>query len=213
MTEKNVSTSSPADQVTDRKSATSPEQLPGSWIGRIFERLEVIYGSKLADLWRSGNQQAVKAAWAEGLAGFTAQEIQRGLEKCLDHKFPPVLPEFRAFCRSAPNAEAAYHEACEQLPKRAERRDTWSHPAIYWAAQKIGLFDLRNSTWGNIQKRWGAVFGDEIAKGAWLPVPEFRVALPALGKTRTGKGEAKKRIEGLRAALRPSGAAQAVDRQ
>lgn len=38
--------------------------------------------------------------WEQGLAGINAQQIARGLSRCVEGKleWPPTLPEFRAMC-------------------------------------------------------------------------------------------------------------------
>lgn len=87
--------------------------LPDSWVERIFDRMQGLYGSLWLDRWRSGEtieQNGVrfdrglllaKATWGEELAGFADQpeRISRALEGCRHCRFPPTLPEFLDLCR------------------------------------------------------------------------------------------------------------------
>jgi hypothetical protein len=61
-------------------------------------RFEVSYGPALTE---TGELQPVAATWAKALAGFTGDDLARGLHGCLDRNdgWPPSLPEFRALCR------------------------------------------------------------------------------------------------------------------
>lgn len=165
-----------------------------AWIERIFGKLSGIYGSKFADLWRGCDIERVKRTWAEALAGYSPDEIRRGIDACMTRVFPPTLPEFLMLCRPPIDYEAAYYEAVEQLQKRDAGADRWSHPAIYWAATRIGSFDLRNSTWGGIKARWISALQAEMANGEWPAVPPHRKALPAHGDVSVPKEEARRRI-------------------
>lgn len=114
--------------------STSHQSAPEGWVERIFQRLAAMYGRKFADAWNGVPQASVKAVWQEGLAGYSPDEIRRGLAECMKRDWPPTLPEFLKMCRPAMDYEAAYVEACEQINKRKHGNDKWSHPAIFWAA-------------------------------------------------------------------------------
>jgi len=89
------------------------EALPDSWVDRIFDRMQGMYGSLWVDRWRSGEtvERAgrsfdrgllnAKATWAQGLGGFSGQpeRIHRALESCRSKSLPPTLPEFIELCR------------------------------------------------------------------------------------------------------------------
>lgn len=93
--------------------------------------------------------------------------------------WPPTLPEFCALCRPRIEPETAFVEAVQQLGKRDLNEDTWSHPAIYWAAAAIGEFDLRSASYPTIKARWTDALERELAKGAWPEIPKRPLALPA----------------------------------
>lgn len=163
-------------------SQANPSALPESWVERLFLRFSAMYGSKFADLWRGCDLTSVKGLWAEELAGYSADEIKRGIDCCKTRDWPPTLPEFLKLCRPPVDFERAFVEAVKQISLRDSGRDEWSHPAIYWAAVEIGAFDLRNSSWSGIGKRWTAALSAQLAKQSWPPVPQRMAALPAPGE-------------------------------
>jgi len=94
--------------------ATPPmAPLPDSWVERIFDRMQGMYGSLWVDRWRSGETVErngrqfdrgllnAKATWAQELGGFSGQHerIARALESCRHRNMPPTLPEFLDLCR------------------------------------------------------------------------------------------------------------------
>ena len=188
-------------------SSTSPQpcshRLPDAWVERLFARLSALYGARLADLWRGADLEEVKDVWAVELADLSGEEIARGLAACRDRKFPPTLPEFRELCRPPIDFEAAFREACEQTRLREMGLDRWSSPAIYWAAARIGNWDLRDSSYQAIAKRWQAELAvalEEQRAGRLPEIPPARPTLPAPGKT-TPTAQAKAWIAACRAIL------------
>ena len=193
MTAQKPSQSSPAEADPAGKPSTSPP-IPLAGVERLFEKLSSFYGSKFGDMWRGCDLEAVKKTWAEALAGATVGEVKRGLSACLSRTFPPTLPEFLMLCRPPVDYETAFLEACEQLRRRESGSDEWSHPAIYWAAAKIGSFDMRNSSWGAIKARWTVALKAEMDKREWPEVPPRLEALPAPGEASITQEEAQRRI-------------------
>ena len=170
--------------------------LSEDWIERIFQRLENFYMAKWTDSFGGIPRERVKQAWAEELAGYTGNEIKNGLEACRGHKWPPTLPEFLMLCRKPSDIKADWLEACEQMPirLRGEGTDKWTRAEVYWAAVKIGAFDLHSNSWDQVKARWQAAL--ENAKSD--PIPEYRAALPAPGEQIVTKDEAVKRAAELK---------------
>jgi hypothetical protein len=141
------------------------------------------YGKRYTDLWAVTKPDAWKAYWSEQLAGFTAAEIKRGMDALDGREWPPTLPEFKRLCRPPIDPQAAYYEALEgvQARERGERGE-WSHPAIFWAAVKVGAHDLKGGGYGQIQKRWESALQAVQAAGGYAPIPDPALALPAPGK-------------------------------
>lgn len=176
-------------------SETSPA-LPSAWVERLFTRLATMYGNKFLDMWKGLDLQAVKQAWAEDLAGYSADELKRGLEWCKAQAWPPTLPEFMTACRPVLDAKSEWAEACDQMRIRLEGKgaDTWSRPQVYWAAVAIGWYDLNSTAWEQIRSRWTKALADAKAD----PIPEYRAALPAPGKQTLGREEAEKVLANLK---------------
>jgi len=172
-----------------------------SHIEWLFDELTARYGSKFVAQWDGTNVSPlrVKHIWADGLKGLTVNEIRAGLAAC--GKFPPTLPEFRDLCRSPVTAEAAFHEAVEQISKRHNGTDVWSSPGVYWTAMAFGEFDLKNFTWSAARGRWVHLF--EKFKTKTDPVPKKLVELPAPGKAITDRETARKNLSNILQILAP----------
>lgn len=187
---------------------SSSTPLRADWIDRIFEVLHRRYGAKFVDLWRDLDPADLKLAWAEDLAGYTGEEIKRGLDGCRTRVFPPTLPEFLLLCRPLADARADWVEACEQMPirLRGKGEDRWSRPEVYWAAVAVGNHDLQTLPWEQVRARWERALA--VAKGD--AVPEYRAALPAPGKQTVPREEAVRRIGELAQRINRHFAAEVV---
>lgn len=155
------------------------EPLPERWVERIFERLVALYGSGFTERWSEVDPAQMRAMWAHELGGYTADELQAGLAACKERPWAPTLPEFLMLCRPSIEPEAAFAEATLQLVKREHNEDTWSHPAIYYAAVQVGEHDMRSSNFGQLKARWTAALKHQLARGEWPPIPKRPLALPA----------------------------------
>jgi hypothetical protein len=126
----------------------------------------------------------MQQVWAESLRGYTPDEIIRGLSACARQQYAPTIPEFLLLCRPNLDAEAAFREARLQLSLRDQDRDTWSHPAVYWAALDCGSYDVLHSSWPQIKTRWTAALQKNLANLSCPPVPQRLRELPAPRMTR-----------------------------
>lgn len=171
---------------------TRSTQLPSAWVDRIFDRMQTFYGAKFAEQWRGLDPDRLKLAWAEELAGLSGDELKRGLEACKSRQWPPTLPEFITLCRPTIDPRVLWMEAVEQMRIRlhGDGKDVWSSPRVYWAAVKIGNFDLQQLTWEQVKSRWMQLLDE--AKDE--PIPEYKAALPAPGQTTTSREEASQRL-------------------
>lgn len=178
----------------------------------VMEHLWKVLDVRYPGIWRSWfrsdkeSLQRWKVEWAKAFAehGITLAMIKRGLDNmvALHEKMPPSLPRFIELCQMERGVDVDPYEAfCEaqtQIYLRHEGRDRWSHPAIYWAAVRIGEFDLRNSTWDQIEKRWTAVLRQELQRDEIKPVPPALDALPAPGSHYPTREEVMKHLERIR---------------
>ena len=168
--------------------------LPDAWVDRLFSVLVSFYGARFADMWRGSDLNQVRAVWASELGGYSGEEIARGIAGCRARHWPPTLPEFLELCRPPLDPQSAYLEAVEQLVRRRDGHDRWSHPAIFWTAAHIGTHEISVSNWGGMKERWTNAFRKEFAKGVWPEIPARREALPPPGKISVSPEEQKKRL-------------------
>jgi hypothetical protein len=128
-------------------------------------------GSKLGALYGAVSPALVQAEWAQGLAGFSSDEVERGLLACQHRLFAPTLGEFLHLCRPSLDGEIAWHEAAEGLSARSRGElGAWSHPAVYRAACVL-RDGLRQGNYRANKNRWEHILRTEFAKGFVAPVP------------------------------------------
>lgn len=185
------------------------EPLPSNWVDEIFKRFHGRFGNRffaeysLGKIGADGQDEGhvnAKRVWGEELAGFTPEEIKRGLSAQYDYL--PDCDKFKLACRPTIDLEQAFCEAVQQMQKRKDNKDSWTNPVIYWAAVELGN-DLNNYPYQSIKARWKSAFDkakEKISKGD-LPnsVPQRLVAIPAPGKSTVSKEEAEKRFAEVRA--------------
>lgn len=136
-------------------STPSPQKprLPKSWVSALFAKLQGRYGH----LWTSSYPpgpvlEAALYEWGVGLAGYSPEEIKRGLDQYRG-EYPPTLEVFRQVCRPAsrrvhayypglpaPHSDPAY--AREQINRLRESRNTGKKYRRRLLARAI-YFDLR----------------------------------------------------------------------
>jgi len=182
------------DQSTDWPSDAVPQR----WVDDLFARMSGMYGSKFADLWRGVDLSVVRKMWGQELAKLTKDELKFGVHALMGRPFPPTLPEFVSLCKPPLNYDAALYEATQQLRLRAEGKDQWSNPAFYWAAIKIGEFDMLNTGHAVLIKRFSVAL-DDVLRGDVAPVPPRAVALPAPGRGRAAPEAVRQAVEKVKA--------------
>ncbi|WP_293005847.1 hypothetical protein [Nitrosomonas sp.] len=185
--------------------------LPSSWIDEIFKRFHGRFGNRffaeysLGRVGADGQDQGItnaKNVWADELAGFTPEEIKRGLSA--QYEFLPDCDKFKLACRPTIDLEQAFCEAVDQMHRRKEGKDEWSSPLIYWAAVELGN-DLNNYPYQSIKGRWKSAYEKvkgKISEGK-LPneVPKKLTSISPPGKTTISREEAAKRMAEVREIL------------
>ncbi len=175
--------------------------IPMPWASKLIQRLTEMYGAQFLRQWEAVPAERLPIVWAEELAGYTGVEIARGLAACRQQKFPPTLPEFLMLCRPNLDPAAAYQEAVAGMTDRSRGQlGEWSHPAIYWAAVRVGRHDLLSNGYQVMRSRWETALRKSLEQGEWEPVPEPHQALPAPGKAKMSREEAAQRLGELQAA-------------
>ena len=70
--------------------------MPRHWISSLFKKFQARYGTKWVACIEGIEKEAIKE-WAEGLGGYTGEQIKKGLDS-LNNEWPPSLPEFQKAC-------------------------------------------------------------------------------------------------------------------
>ncbi len=163
-------------------------RLPGrdfAMIDALFDRFSAQFGARWATRFRDDAQvEAWRAEWSAALSAekVTPRMVRTALDRCRRLEWPPVLSEFLLLASVVPDFEGAFAEALRNMTALAFGEHVeWSHPAVYWAAQEFGGFELRNTTYAQAKKRWDKLLGAQLARTYVPPVPV--AALPPPGKT------------------------------
>lgn len=168
---------STSQQRRSPESGWPADALPEAWISTLFEKMTTFYGSKFLDMWRGTDMSLLRRMWALELAQLTNAELKRGSSALIGRPFPPTLPEFVLLCRPKVNLDAALEEAMTQMTHRANgAQDTWTDPAFYWAAAKIGFWDMQQLPRDALLKRFAAAL-DDVRRGPVPPVPPVPMQL------------------------------------
>lgn len=176
---------------------TSTKPVTQGWIDALFVKMLNTFGSRFADMWRGTDIDSVKATWAPELSKLSREEFAKGVQALATLNWPPTLGEFINLCRPKLDAQKAFTEAINGLLARDRGEiGVWSHPAIFWAAVRVGAFDIKNATYPQIKGRWEGALGDELEKSQWQEIPKPVVALPV---AKVSKEVAEKYVAKLQA--------------
>ncbi len=176
-----------------------------SLMDHLYNRLDGMYPNR----WRANFStedaiEAWKEAWADAFAdeGLVPDDIATGLRNCRRmFDWPPSLTEFMRACRPNLDPETAFHEAVRGMLNRT-RAETgeWSHPAIFWAAVRVGGHDIMNLGYAVIKTRWEAALRDVLLARRWAEIPVVAATLPAPGNTQADRDNAARRMKEMDAA-------------
>lgn len=158
--------------------------------GYVVVRMTGLWPDKMAKLLPDARaSQLFVSELARQLAAWRVPHdlVEAGLARMVrECRWPPVdVPELLRFFSPVRDYEAAFHEAArlslvserELVPLRA-----WSHPAVYWAGDRFGWFEVRNTAFALAAPRWALVLDEVVAWGDW---PEPAPLLPTPGKLQT----------------------------
>lgn len=151
-------------------------------------------------------EQAIKYTWAKALyrAGMGLDDIRRGLDRASreGNQFFPSCGQFIQWCEPEqaehlPGRHQAYQEACLH-----QKGGDWSCPAVYHAARRTGLFDLKNQAETKMRPLFFEHYADvcaEIKQGAHLelPAPEEPPNIEAKEKTEADRQYARSQIKAI----------------
>ncbi|MFM0662973.1 replication protein P [Paraburkholderia sediminicola] len=173
-----------------------------SLLDHLYNRLDGIYPTR----WKAQfpNERAIenwREAWAEAFEEerIDTRMVSDALRMCRKtHDWPPSLAEFLKACKPIINVDAALHEAVNQMHARQLCKDQWSDPAIFWAAVKVGEFDLLSLPFAALKPRFEAALTN-VREGEVLPVPARVPALQAPGKSESTREYGRQRLNELSA--------------
>lgn len=171
-----------------------------SAMDRLYNRFDGMYPGLWSGKFSSADQiENWRQAWAEAFYedGITFDDILTGIRACRkSHQFPPTLPEFIQCCKPLVDYDKAFYEAVDQMGVRRRPvlkiveggytqefdQDSWSHPAIYWAAIAMGS-DLDSNQYYKIKPRWHYEL-DKALSSESKPVPQNTNLIPSTLSTK-----------------------------
>jgi len=102
---------------TPNLSAEWPKDaVPQAWVEELFRKLSSYFGSRLADMWRGSEIEAVKREWGMALAKLSRAEWKTGVSALISLKYPPTLPEFFSICK-----QTRLHEVAAEAPQLTDQ--------------------------------------------------------------------------------------------
>ncbi|MEZ2349565.1 hypothetical protein [Caballeronia sp. RCC_10] len=177
---------------------------PMDWL---FGQLHGMFGNKLLDGFRSGHVidgkdtgvENMKAIWAEKIRanGLKFADVKRGLAGAERLKWPPTWGEFLDLCKPAIDVDAALYEAIDQMRARQQGKDEWSHPAIFWAAARVGEFDMLGQNFAALKPRFETALNAVLKGGNVQPVPPRVPKLQAPGGAESTREFGRQRLDEL----------------
>lgn len=166
-------------------------------IEKLFDDMLLSFGKRFVDQWSAAEPSKLVDHWAEKLTGYTPREFKQGVAALEGLEWPPTLNQFKKLCRPDVDLTTAYYEALAGLESRAKAEmGSWSHPAVYWAAQTLRQ-DLQMQSYSAMKGRWEAELNKQMVKGEWSEIPQPMKVLPAPGKSEMSRENATRMIEQL----------------
>lgn len=165
--------------------------LPSRVFDDLIKRINVVLGSKFQDFYAGADPQVFRNEWMAALADFKPVELDRGIAQMQKQKFVPTLGEFSQWCRPALDPEYAFYEAAVCLAQRDKgERGDWSHPAVWRAAQSMGM-EVREGNYAKVRTRWKIALDREFANG-WSDIPDPPLKLGNDGAKLRGPNETER---------------------
>lgn len=172
-----------------------------SLMDHLFNKLDGAYPNR----WRASfpNEQAIanwRDTWSEAFEEecVSTQMISDGLRVCRKtYDWPPSLPQFLKACKPALDVDTALYEAIDQMRVRQHGKDQWTDPAIFWAAARVGEYDLISQTFTALKPRFEAALNKVLEGGGIQPVPARVPALHGPSAAESTREYGRQRLDEL----------------
>jgi hypothetical protein len=202
--------------------ASSEPPAPPVWLRRLWERMISAYPHRWAPTMgespqhpatlpdgrphpKAGQLTVAGDTWARGLAGFTGEQMARGLEGCINSgkEWPPSLTEFKMRALGIPSFSEVAADSARENARRMpftiavfQRMDPWS----YRHAPETGAEKLLRRAYDDTV--------EAVMNGASLPDPLPEIThQPAAPKARTPE-VARAAIDEILTMLKPAADAE-----
>ena len=180
-------------------------------INQLFSMLEVAYPGPFQRLFADAGKLAMaKQFWRRHLAAFSPEIIVRAADSaCASSAYLPSLHELLRLTRELsgrgawPAPYPAYREAC--LARAPQRRQAWSHAAVYHAGAAVGWHALatrpESRTWPMFERCYRELC-ERLAQGQELaPLPRPDAVAGSLDAPAIDYRRQRERLAALRERL------------
>ncbi|KVV40816.1 hypothetical protein WT27_12860 [Burkholderia territorii] len=186
-------------------SMSKPSELHSAQAERVFQSFWLSFGTRFTERYSMVMEEAgkrhdvgirgAKTGWAMRFARerLTDEDVERGLAGVGAN--PPSLDEFVAMCRPQWVIRNAFREAVSQLTLRQSGQDSWTHPAVYWAAMDVGHWDMTHLGHDQLIGRFEEAYRRRLADPDIAPVPAAVPSLPAPGRGEADREKVRAELE------------------
>lgn len=152
-------------------SSPTPARLPENWIKALFGRFALIWPRDWASIVeRTGDLEALRQEWAEGLEGMSGEQIKAAIARCrATLQWSPTIAEFRkAGITDTPEQRAFQARLAQQAADRA------ALPSRTWAETKAAGIVKAQVAKAMAKTASPARTRANIANGTWTREMESR---------------------------------------
>jgi hypothetical protein len=165
-------------------------------IRALLAKFGELYGMRFTQTWEGFTSDQLQRVWSEELTGYTLDELRVGMSRVKANlgDFPPGIGEFQRHCRPWLRHDFGLRTAVEQLRLRKTGEDTWPHPALYWAAVKLGEHTMTSTPHERLIGPWADAFDAAYASECEAVPPALPPPAPTEGTSGRLTPAAKKAL-------------------
>lgn len=175
-------------------------------MNEVLRQLAAIYPAWKQAISTQDQADNLKRVWWDEFnrIGLDPKDLQRGViqARATDSSFLPSLGQFIGWCESGgPNSLPGRHQAYQEACLHRDAGD-WSSPAVYHAASRTGLYDLKTQSESKTRPLFFEHYADvcaEVQRGTVLelPAPEPVPEIAARPATQEDQELARKTLDEL----------------